>query len=552
MPMMPIINSSNSGGGGCESNPSISLPLLLGLSKSTGCSAKKFKGANNNNNDNNDKRKKGIHDDAIINNSINDSDEAVMDAKENAASSNFKAGDLSTPASNKSPSSSSSLPKNQQTNKIKTNSNNSFPIQLHHLLNQPSYTDKYQHLISWMAHGRAFKIHMEEEFVGQILMGGFFVCSNSNDDGENNNNAENDENADDDNNHVAEHVETQRDNLIQASSSIDTLDKFHQELLAHGFHQFQSDKSHLDYGSYYHPEFVRGGVCDEDDIEKKVVRCSSRRRDELKKEAEGRGDKKNANLDDDEDEKDTEMKDTRAAATSSSPSQQQQQQQQHEASEEVSNFLAFTNTTNPTIAQQYLDMAGQNLEMAVSLFMDHGLTGGGIGMMGGGGVSALLDGGLHHSDGGGAEDEEEEGKGGEHDSEEDQVEPDFYALPFMPPLPVQKKERSILPAERIVESALNEYWAFRTVRRALLRWICHRRASKQRSTAQSCTAMVVSVFIFAIVHDAQSTINCLVEDRAVTYFLNNNSLSLFNVLLTMYSSFIVYCNSLPPLYIVAS
>ena len=45
-------------------------------------------------------------------------------------------------------------------------------------------------------------------------------------------------------------------------------------------------------------------------------------------------------------------------------------------------------------------------------------------------------------------------KGGQDDSDE-QVEPDFYAVPFMPPLPVQKKERSILPAERIVESAIS-------------------------------------------------------------------------------------------------
>ena len=51
----------------------------------------------------------------------------------------------------------------------------------------------------------------------------------------------------------------------------------------------------------------------------------------------------------------------------------------------ISQFLSFTGSTDTNVATQYLEMSGNNLEMAVSLWMDHnGGAGGGAGGMGGG------------------------------------------------------------------------------------------------------------------------------------------------------------------------
>ena len=52
----------------------------------------------------------------------------------------------------------------------------------------------------------------------------------------------------------------------------------------------------------------------------------------------------------------------------------------------ISQFLSFTGSTDTNVATQYLEMSGNNLQMAVSLWMDHngGGGGGGGGGMGGG------------------------------------------------------------------------------------------------------------------------------------------------------------------------
>ena len=49
----------------------------------------------------------------------------------------------------------------------------------------------------------------------------------------------------------------------------------------------------------------------------------------------------------------------------------------------ISQFLAFSGAVDAAVARQYLEMSGNNLETAVSLFMDHNAGGGGVA---GGGV----------------------------------------------------------------------------------------------------------------------------------------------------------------------
>ncbi|KAL7540505.1 hypothetical protein ACHAXR_010170 [Thalassiosira sp. AJA248-18] len=56
--------------------------------------------------------------------------------------------------------------------------------------------------------------------------------------------------------------------------------------------------------------------------------------------------------------------------------------------------MAFTGSSDPNVARQYLEMSGNALEMAVSLFMDHGAggglaAGGGAGGVGGGAGAAM-------------------------------------------------------------------------------------------------------------------------------------------------------------------
>eukprot|EP00581_Thalassiosira_minuscula_P007837 CAMPEP_0183705892 /NCGR_PEP_ID=MMETSP0737-20130205/2863_1 /TAXON_ID=385413 /ORGANISM="Thalassiosira miniscula, Strain CCMP1093" /LENGTH=609 /DNA_ID=CAMNT_0025933155 /DNA_START=257 /DNA_END=2086 /DNA_ORIENTATION=+ len=63
----------------------------------------------------------------------------------------------------------------------------------------------------------------------------------------------------------------------------------------------------------------------------------------------------------------------------------------------ISQFLAFSGSGDPSVARQYLEMSGNNLETAVSLYMDHGAGGGGggssAGGLGGGSSSAAGGGG---------------------------------------------------------------------------------------------------------------------------------------------------------------
>ncbi len=134
---------------------------------------------------------------------------------------------------------------------------------------------------------------------------------------------------------------------------------------------------------------------------------------------------------------------------------------EEEVLEQITNFMAVTGSDSANVARQYLEMSGNHLETAISLFLDHG----GVVGTGARGEDAA-------GRSGGGEDLKEGEKGEEPNN--------FDALPPMPPLSSSLNQVPInmermLPAERIVESALREYCAFRTIRRALLtHWIQRR------------------------------------------------------------------------------
>jgi hypothetical protein len=114
-------------------------------------------------------------------------------------------------------------------------------------------------------------------------------------------------------------------------------------------------------------------------------------------------------------------------------------------SDEIYQFLTITASTDKALARRYLEMSGQNVEMAVTLFLE---SGGGFGFGGAGPAAAA-----------------------EKKNAVVEEEPDFYSMSFAQDPP------PLLPAGKIVTSALREYWAFRTLRRVLLRWIQGRKVS---------------------------------------------------------------------------
>ena len=236
----------------------------------------------------------------------------------------------------------------------------------------------------------------------------------------------------------------------------------------------------MDKGSYYHEDFLRGhpelvdNIIISDDTDKKG-----------EKDEDGDGD--------------VTMKDSspNAADSPSSPSVAQQPDQPSPqlpaVSEEVLNFLSFTGTSDTRVATHYLEMSGNNsLEMAVSLYMDHGqpspaalgldplplpVAAGAAAASGASAMGAAA----ASSSGKKSEGDDDDDDSDNEEEEEEEEEQDFYKLPPMPsillPVPVKKKkeDRKVLPAERIVETALREYNAFRIIRRALLHWIDQRR-----------------------------------------------------------------------------
>ena len=148
----------------------------------------------------------------------------------------------------------------------------------------------------------------------------------------------------------------------------------------------------------------------------------------------------------------------------------------------INDFLSFTGTTNINVARRYLDMSGNNLEVAVSLYMEMGDTSRSIGGGGGGeGESSIEDDSIRRKK-----------KGRQHDNDdedEEEEEPDFDALPPMPPLEEEDDDEEVLvsvspppltPAEVVVTKALRIYQSHCTIRRALLRYIVNRRIQQQQ------------------------------------------------------------------------
>lgn len=125
-------------------------------------------------------------------------------------------------------------------------------------------------------------------------------------------------------------------------------------------------------------------------------------------------------------------------------------------SPEVAQFLSVTDTSDGAMARRYLEMSGQNVEMAVTLFLESG------GGFAGFGSPAAASTGVE-----------------EVEMEVETEEPDFYTLPYALLPPRQS------PAGKVVASALKEYWAFRTIRRALLRWIQNRKVVSMQIEAAS-------------------------------------------------------------------
>lgn len=135
---------------------------------------------------------------------------------------------------------------------------------------------------------------------------------------------------------------------------------------------------------------------------------------------------------------------TFGADTTKMTLQKKKKKEEDVDSPKVSQFMSVTASNDRVLARRYLELSGQNVEMAVTLFLE---SGGGFGFS-----SAAA------SPSGGDE-------GERNDEEMQEEEPDFYALPYAR-APTRQS-----PAGKIVVLALKEYWAFRTVRRALLRWI---------------------------------------------------------------------------------
>ena len=145
----------------------------------------------------------------------------------------------------------------------------------------------------------------------------------------------------------------------------------------------------------------------------------------------------------------------------------------------INDFLSFTGTANINVARRYLDMSGNNLEVAVSLYMEMGDTSRSIG--GGGGESSIEDDSIRRKKNGRQHDNDDE--------DEEEEEPDFDALPPMPPLEEEDDDEEVLvsvspppltPAEVVFTKALHIYQSHCTIRRALLRYIVNRRIQQQQ------------------------------------------------------------------------
>ncbi|KAL3795660.1 hypothetical protein HJC23_002067 [Cyclotella cryptica] len=261
---------------------------------------------------------------------------------------------------------------------------------LHRLLS--SQQKQHASIIQWQSHGRSFRIWNVERLI-RLLDPNDARTTRHDDHDDNENN----------------------------TSSIE--DEFTQRLLREGF---RKQSRGLDAGCFWKEGFTRRGCCCPDAMD-----------------------------DDARENTGMETKTTGKVAAAASPPSSLA------GREEIDQFLNFTCVADEDIARRYLEMSHQDVEMAVTLFLEHGGEHAGVDV---------------------TTNDDKHGGGEKERGTED--EPDFYS---MPPI-LEEVPPALTPGGIIVSAALREYWAYKTLRRALLRWIQARgQASLPAPTATTIT-----------------------------------------------------------------
>ena len=317
------------------------------------------------------------------------------------------------------------------------------PIKLHRLLS----SSNNEAVVHWMPHGRSFKVCNYSALLSLL-----------------------DISATDDVNKVGDGEQQQQ----QQAADNDKM-KMIKLLKCWGFQQFESG---IDLGTFYHEDFLR---CHLD----KCVDSTLLMYDE------GRVSSSLPSMEEEDNDDDEVMEDEEedapAAASAGGVGGGN-----NAPTDEESTFMAITACADVTIARQYLEMSGNQLEMAVSLFMDVG--GGGIdGLRSAAAGSMSSSPAAARSTRTNSKSSSNKKKGQPKHSNQttkkkNEDEPDFYSMTPMPlSIPSEKKKKLVLPAQKLVQSALKEYCAFRVIRRALLHWMQKRRskhAQKQHETTE--------------------------------------------------------------------
>ncbi|KAL9178367.1 hypothetical protein ACHAXT_000014 [Thalassiosira profunda] len=296
-----------------------------------------------------------------------------------------------------------------------------FPLRLHRLLS----TSTHARILQWAPHGRAWKIVDEGSFAS--LTAEYFPEGRS---------------------HCKSAEGGKEEGKVELEEVVadEARAAFDVELKRWGFRVY--GKEGPDKGSHYHASFLRG----REELAEGMTR-------------EEKGADEDVDMEDAGAAKGAEGKDNAAETGAAAAAEE-------EPSEEVTNFLAFTGTADARVARTYLEMAGNDLETAVGLFMDHGGNAGALGL----GLAASLEGSAASLEGAGVN------EGGTEKSNEGEEEPDFAAMEPLPPLPFEMKKEELrdpTPAEAMVAAALDEYRAHATLRTALLGWVHRRRPARK-------------------------------------------------------------------------
>ena len=331
------------------------------------------------------------------------------------------------------------------------NAAQSLPVKLHHLLSSTRHTA----VLYWMPHGRSFQI-VDYSALSSLL------------------------------------------NVPPVNDEDGGEEKCHQEKLTKllncwGFQQCQSGR---DIGSFYHDDFLR---CRLDQCESSLSLMYD----------EGRGEsscsllkaiEKNDDVVEDEEMEDVDDAAEEEDESKGGPSADNDgdggninNNDDGAPTEEEATFMTITACTDVAIARQYLEMCGNQLEMAVSLFMDHNVGGAGAG----GGAStaagssppaASRSSRTNNTNSKSSSKKKKKKKSSKKVSKKQKKkkeEPDFYSMTPMPlSLQPTKRRKVVLPAQTLVHSALEEYRASRVIRRALLAWMQNRRSSPLQKQQQ--------------------------------------------------------------------